>query len=126
MMPVADGPLAAKRVLVVEDEFLVGLTLCEDLAALAAQVTGPVASLGEALQLVQQQQFDAALIDVNLRGEMSFPLADELVARNVPFMFVTGYGDDTIPQRFRQVLRIAKPHDPKILPSLVRRMAQQQ
>jgi CheY-like chemotaxis protein len=124
MMVVSEGPLAEKRVLVVEDEFLVGLTLCEDLARLAAQVTGPVASLGEALAVLQHQQFDAALIDVNLRGEMSFPLADELLARNVPFVFVTGYGADAIPARFRQVLRIAKPHDPKVLPSLVGQMAQ--
>ena len=122
-MPKAAGPLGGKRILVVEDEFLVGLSLCEDLARLDAQVTGPVSSLSEALQVLQREQFDAALIDVNLRGEMSFPLADELLAREVPFLFVTGYGEDAMPPRFRQVLRIAKPHDPKRLPGLVGRIA---
>ena len=112
-------PLAGKRVLVVEDEFLVGLTLCEDLALLGAQVTGPATSLSEALEVLQQNRFEVALIDVNLRGEMSFPLADELLARNVPFLFVTGYGGDAIPLRFQHVLRLSKPHDPKRLSGLI-------
>jgi DNA-binding response OmpR family regulator len=105
------------RVLVVEDEFLLGLSLLEDLAEAGADVVGPVSTLDEALEVVTSEAFDLALLDINIRGEMSFPIADALLARNVPLIFLTGYDADVIPERFRRWPRIGKPYDPRELAS---------
>ena len=110
-------PLGHKRVLVVEDEFLLGLSLLEDLAEAGADVVGPVSTLDEALEVVMSEAFDLALLDINIRGEMSFPIADALLARNVPLIFLTGYDADVIPERLRRWPRIGKPYDPRELAS---------
>jgi len=110
-------PLGHKRVLVVEDEFLLGLSLLEDLAEAGADVVGPVSTLDEALEVVMSDAFDLALLDINIRGEMSFPIADALLARNVPLIFLTGYDADVIPERLRRWPRIGKPYDPRELAS---------
>jgi DNA-binding response OmpR family regulator len=110
-------PLEHKRVLVVEDEFLLGLSLLEDLAEAGADVVGPVSTLDEALEVVMSEAFDLALLDINIRGEMSFPIADALLARNVPLIFLTGYDADVIPERLRRWPRIGKPYDPRELAS---------
>jgi DNA-binding response OmpR family regulator len=110
-------PLVHKRVLVVEDEFLLGLSLLEDLADAGADVVGPVSTLAEALEVVMSDAFDLALLDINIRGEMSFPVADALLARNVPLIFLTGYDADVIPERLRRWPRIGKPYDPRELAS---------
>jgi DNA-binding response OmpR family regulator len=110
-------PLEHMRVLVVEDEFLLGLSLLEDLAEAGADVVGPISTLDEALEVVMSEAFDLALLDINIRGEMSFPIADALLARNVPLIFLTGYDADVIPERLRRWPRIGKPYDPRELAS---------
>jgi DNA-binding response OmpR family regulator len=104
-----------KHVLIVEDEFLLGLSLQEDLAAAGAEVTGPVSTVSEALEIIAAEAFDLALLDINIRGEMSFSVADALLERNVPFIFLTGYDADALPPRLRELPRLAKPYDPKDL-----------
>lgn len=116
------NPVAGKRVLIVEDEVFVGLMLREDLQSAGADVTGPLTGVDEALDVLGTETFDAALLDVNLRGEMSFPVADKLMARKVPFVFVTGYGDDAMPRRFKHSARLAKPYDPKSLRDVLARI----
>ena len=101
--------------LIVEDELLIAVLLEEDLHSAGFAVIGPFKDLDTAAQGSQQEQIDAAILDINLSGEMSYPLADELLARNIPFMFLTGYGAAHLPERFRRVPRVAKPYDPEIL-----------
>jgi PAS domain S-box-containing protein len=117
---IAPAPIAApgRRVLVVEDEALVAAMLREQLSALGYSVLGPAASVGAALRLIQEQQPDIAVLDLNLGGELAYPVADLLAARSVPFVFVTGYDGTTVEQRYAGVPALAKPLDPQLLRSL--------
>jgi CheY-like chemotaxis protein len=85
--------LAGKRVLVVEDEFLVAAMIEDALAEVDAVVVGPAATLGEGLRLVERETLDLAILDVNLNGERSDAIADALAAQNIPFVRATGYGE---------------------------------
>lgn len=120
----AGQPLGHKRVLIVEDEFLLGFSLLEDLTEAGADVIGPVSTVDEALQIVTSETFDLVLLDINVRGEMSFPVADALLARNVPLIFLTGYDADVIPDRMQQLPRLGKPYDPKALASALLEVVQ--
>jgi CheY-like chemotaxis protein len=104
-----DASSNATRILVVEDEYLLADALADALAALGAQVVGPVGGLAEALDLVAGAAIDGAVLDINLRGEMVFPLAEALAARGVPYVFATGYGHEIIPERYRDVPTLSKP-----------------
>ena len=80
------------RVLLVEDESMVALLLEDMLTELHHEVVGPVARLDKALEIAQWQALDVALLDVNLNGEEIYPVAEALAVREIPFVFVTGYG----------------------------------
>jgi CheY-like chemotaxis protein len=97
------------RVLVVEDEYLVAVLIEEILESAGCIVTGPVARLPEALDAVDHIDFDAAVLDVNLAGERIDPVAQALSRRNVPFVFVTGYGEGVLPREFAKRPRLCKP-----------------
>lgn len=89
--------LAGKRVLVVEDELLVAM-LVEDMRADAGCiVVGPFARVPAALAAARVEAVDVALLDVNVAGEMVFPVAHMLEGRGIPFLFVTGYGQAALP-----------------------------
>jgi PAS domain S-box-containing protein len=103
------------RVLVVEDEALVAAMLREQLAMLGYSVLGPAASVGAALALIEEQQPDVAVLDLNLGGELAYPAADLLVARGVPFVFITGYDGASVERRYAGVPVLAKPLDPQLL-----------
>jgi len=90
--------LAGKRVLVVEDELLVALLVEDMLSDMGCIVVGPFARMRDALNAANTQTFDLALLDVNIAGEMVFPVAYALEARGVPFLFVTGYGQAALPK----------------------------
>ncbi len=104
------GLLTGRRILVVEDEMLVlmntEMTL-EDLGCTAISAAGSVA---EALALLAQQSFDAAMIDVNLGGEKSYPVADKLTERGIPFAFSTGYADHGDRRDFNDQPVLKKPY----------------
>ena len=85
--------LAAKRILVVEDTFLIALMVSEALDGAGALVVGPVQTLREGLALAQAEPLDAAVLDINLRGEFSDPIAAALQQRGIPFVVATGYGE---------------------------------
>lgn len=105
--------LAGKRILVVEDEFYIAMDLERELAEAGATVVGPVASVAEALDLITREpRLDAAALDVNLRGEMVYPVADQLTARMVPYVFATGYNEEDIPEGYSAVTRLFKPVAP--------------
>lgn len=85
--------LRGKRVLLIEDEPVVALVAEEMLVGLGAEVVGPAGHLDEALALACREPVDMAVLDVNLNGRMSDPVAEALRARAIPFIYATGYGD---------------------------------
>ncbi|HKF09203.1 MAG TPA: PAS domain S-box protein [Xanthobacteraceae bacterium] len=106
--PVQRG-LHGKRILLIEDEPLVSMELEGELAAAGCGVIGPAATLEHARTLVEEGKYDAALVDVNLKGQPVDELAALLTEKNCPFAFVTGYGRDALPEAFRGVAVLAKP-----------------
>ena len=102
--------LLGRRILIVEDAFLIALDLCEQLESCGCTVAGPAGRLRRALDLAEHEELDGAVLDVNLAGELSFPVAAALAARNIPYVFLTGYDDDAaFPPEYRNIVRIAKP-----------------
>jgi CheY-like chemotaxis protein len=107
----SDDSFAACRVLVVEDEALVALQLQGDLEQDGHKVVGPARSLKDGLLLASREEFDAALVDVSLGRDTSAPIADQLLARNIPFAFATGYSDTAmLPDHLRDVPKLSKPY----------------
>ena len=98
-----------KRVMLVEDEALVGMMMRDMLLDMGFFVVGPFCSVAEARGGVDTQQFDCAILDLNLRGEMVFPIAAVLEQRGKPFAFVTGYGPENIDKHFAHVAVMQKP-----------------
>jgi CheY-like chemotaxis protein len=106
-----DARFQGCRILVVEDDYFVALTVVSILEDAGAIVIGPINSLEEALTLVESGdvEFEFAVIDINLRGKKSYPIADALVLRNLKFMFATGYGVDAIDPAYSHFSRCEKP-----------------
>ena len=88
--------LADRRVLVVEDEMLVLMIMEDMLADLGCESVTAAATVAQALALIEANSFDVAMLDMNLGGDRSYPVADALAARGVPFAFATGYGGHTL------------------------------
>ena len=105
--------LAGCRVLLVEDEYYLADDLKRAASQLGAEVIGPAPTCAEALALLDRTaRIDLAVLDINLRGESVYDVADVLEARGVPFVFATGYEATTIPDRFAHVPYWTKPVDP--------------
>ena len=102
-----------KRILIVEDNFLVALDLGEFFAQAGAMVLGPTPDLAQAGPFAAKAE--AAILDITLRGGTVFPLADQLAQRGVPFVFYTASDDIRIPDRFRHVSRMRKPETARIV-----------
>ena len=108
---VPPGKSRGRRILVVEDEALVALQLQEDLESDGHHVVGPARCLEQGISLALNEDIDAALVDVSLGRETSAPIADQLLARNIPFAFATGYADGSmLPEHLRAVPRLSKPY----------------
>ena len=106
---IAMKPHAGPRVLLAEDEPLVGMMVRDMLEEAGWAVVGPVSDLGQAVQIVREEAFEAAVLDVNLNGSFAYPLAEELHARGVPFVFVTGYAGEELDERFLGTPALQKP-----------------
>jgi two-component sensor histidine kinase/DNA-binding response OmpR family regulator len=106
-----------RRILLAEDEALVGMMMRDTLTATGFLVLGPLATLDEAIEVAKTQQFDCAILDVNMAGELVYPLAELLKSRGVPFLFMTGYDDAVIDARFDNILVLHKPMDERVLMS---------
>lgn len=91
------GALQGRRVLVVEDEPFIAMTLEDMLTDLGCIVAGSVAQVREALEVIANGEIDAAVLDVNLGSQKIDPVADELARRQCPFVFTTGYGRSGVP-----------------------------
>jgi DNA-binding response OmpR family regulator len=101
--------IAGCRVLVVEDELLIAMEIEDALQALGCQIVGPFAALDRALKVALEETFDAALLDVTIRGGKVYPVAEVLLARGIPFAFASGYGDWALPEILRDQPRLTKP-----------------
>lgn len=97
------------RVLIIEDEYFLADELEKELKFHGAKIVGPVAEIREARDRIAAGDFDVAILDINLRDEFAWPIADELMLRQIPFALATGYGPESIPQRFWNVMRWDKP-----------------
>ena len=98
------------QILIVEDEPLIAMMLEDFLELLDKGVAGSVDTVADALTRIEQGGVDGAILDVNLRGgEKSTPVAEALAAKNIPFVFATGGGDDGVDARFRDRPRLQKP-----------------
>jgi two-component sensor histidine kinase/CheY-like chemotaxis protein len=100
-----------QRVLLVEDEAIVGMMMTDFLTEAGFHVVGPFGKVSDAIEAIDRERFQAAVLDINLRGEMIYTLADELTGRGVPIVFVTGYGSEAIDRRFANVPVLQKPID---------------
>ena len=117
------GALSNRRVLVVEDEYFIADDMAKALRTLGAEVVGPAPTREKALDLVASEpRIDAAVLDINLKGESVFPVAEMLEQRGVPFVFATGYDAASVPERYQGVPRWEKPFNPgdlaRALPAL--------
>ncbi len=102
-------------VLLVEDEPLVASLTKDLLIESGCEVIGPFGTEDVALRATSEMEFDAALLDLNINGRLSYPVAKVLLSRNIPFAFLTGYNVESIDAAFSQVPVLAKPVDPSLL-----------
>jgi CheY-like chemotaxis protein len=107
-------------VLLVEDQMIVAMQIEDMLRAAGCEVVGPVGTLQEAIALAHREALDLAVLDVNLDGEKVYPAAEELRARGIPFVLATGYGESTLPEKWRNQPRLSKPFRREQLEQLLR------
>ena len=108
---------AKPRVLVVEDEYLIRMLLEDMLADIGFGVGAAVGTIAEARDFATKGDFEVAVLDVNLDGEEIFPVADILIKRGLPFVFVTGYGENSLPEPYRRRPTLQKPFQAEQLKS---------
>ena len=116
--------LAGKRFLVVEDEPLVALDMVGCLEDAGAETAPPVGTVKEALRIIESASFDAVVLDGNLRGQKVDEIAAALTRRNIPFLFVSGYGPESLPRAFRSAAVLGKPFSPDALLEAAARLVQ--
>lgn len=110
--PVSAPAWRGRRFLVVEDDYMLAEDLRRDLEKQGATVVRPVPTVADAFKLLHAEgRLDGAILDVNLRGERVFPVAEALRARSVPLVFTTGYEQWALPEAYKDVPRCDKPVD---------------
>ncbi len=115
-----EGDLTGRRILVVEDETLIAVAIEEVLQDLGCVVVGPVGKLDAALRLAREETLDAAVLDVTIRGGDVYAVAEQLLARNIPFMLASGYGGWALPEDMQGRPRLTKPFTARALREQVR------
>ncbi len=113
--------MAQKRIFIAEDEPLIAMVLEDILDELGYALAASAATVAQAEQLTLTTTFDAAILDADLGGQESFPLADRIMASGVPVLFATGRGRGNLPTRFRESILIEKPY---VLNSVARALDQ--
>jgi CheY-like chemotaxis protein len=98
------------RILVIEDSPVVGPFTAHLLEDLGYEIVGPVPTMALAREHAEREAFDAALLDVHIRGERVFPLCELLADRDIPFVFTSGYADWGMPERWEDRPRLQKPY----------------
>ena len=113
--------MAAKRILIIEDEFLIALDISGALEQAGLVALGPVGTVAEALSTIDAGGIDGALLDVHLSGEAVGSVADSLRARGIPFAFVTGGMREQLPDAHRGAPLVQKPFTDKDLLAAIAR-----
>lgn len=98
-----------RRALIVEDEIMVAMYVEDLLNELGYEVAALATTLDKALELARDGDFDFAVLDINLAGQLSFPIADELRKRGIPFLFASGYDSKVLSDNHQEAVRIQKP-----------------
>ena len=111
----SENQIADRRILVVEDEMLIVLMIEDVIKENGGEVVGPAATLEKALKLTKEEEFDAAILDVTIRGGKVFPVAEQLAERGIPFAFASGYGDWALPGEMQNMPRLLKPFTATVL-----------
>jgi CheY-like chemotaxis protein len=106
---VAAVELTGRRVLVIEDESMVTMLIHDTLADIGCEVVGSASRFDDALAKAKSLPFDMAILDVNLNGRQTFPIAEALSERGVPFVWATGYGAGSLPESLQKVPVLPKP-----------------
>jgi CheY-like chemotaxis protein len=109
------SPTTRRRVLVVEDEILIGMLLEDMLGELGYAIAATASRVEEATALARDGEFDAAILDVNLNGQDVYPVADILAGRGIPFVFATGYGERGLPPTYQHRPTLQKPFQQETL-----------
>jgi CheY-like chemotaxis protein len=111
--------------LIVEDEYFLATDLEESLRSEGAEIVGPICELSQALTQIDEDGFDAAVLDIDVRGQSAYAIADKLMEHRIPFVFATGYSEEVLPSRFWEVKRFEKPYDAPVIAKHVVQMYQQ-
>ncbi|WP_134495970.1 response regulator [Microvirga pakistanensis] len=98
-----------RHILVVEDEAMISMLLEDMVLDCGAEIVGPVAKFDDALELAHQAEFEVAVLDLNLNGTLSYPIAEVIRERGIPVIFATGYGTDGLLDRFSDCPTLQKP-----------------
>lgn len=104
-----ESDLAGCRVLVIEDEAMISMLLEDTLVDIGCEVAGVASRFDEAAEKAAALAFDVAILDVNLNGRQTFPIAEALGKRGIAFLFATGYGTASLPASFQDAPAIQKP-----------------
>jgi DNA-binding response OmpR family regulator len=98
------------RILLVEDDCLVGMDVADGLRKMGAEVVGPLSACADAIAALAEEEISAAILDVNLEGFASFPVARKLVSQHVPFVWATGCDPTTFPDHCDAAPLVQKPY----------------
>lgn len=121
-----NGSLLGKHILVVEDEMMILMMIEDMLADLGCAAVHSASTVDQALALIEAHHIDAATLDVNLHGADSYPIADVLGARNVPFAFVTGYGSYGLRKGYHLHSTLKKPFRRQELEDMLKHLLSEQ
>ncbi len=120
---VSSGVVAGSKILVVEDNYLLAEVVSNFVIDCGLEPVGPASRLETGLAYAREAPLDGAILDINLDGELCFPICAMLAERNIPFTFLTGYSELSImPPAYRSVPVVAKPFDPEILRGVIEGM----
>jgi CheY-like chemotaxis protein len=109
-MTASTDPPKSKRILIIEDSPVVGPFTVDALEELGFQAVGPAPNMARARELIEEGEFDAAMMDVHIRGERVFNLCETLAAKGVPFILTSGYADWNMPEKWQDRPRLQKPY----------------
>ena len=114
--------MTSPGILVVEDEYLIRMLIEDMLDEMGYTVAAAVGSIGEASAHATDGDFKAAILDVNVDGQEIFPVADMIAERGIPFVFVSGYGESSLPERFRGRPTLQKPFQADRLKAILEKL----
>ena len=112
-------PLPRGSVFLVEDEVMIRMMVADMLEELGYRVAAEAGEIDEAILLAQSAEFDLAILDVNVNGKVVSPVAELLQARNLPFIFATGYGSSGLPPEYRDRPALQKPFQVEALAEMI-------